>query len=365
MSVKKNVLLVINSDLVNAGVPNVVMVIVRNLSKYFNFDIVVYHNQDGQYDDEFKSYGGKIFRLSLLDYKRHKILYPLRYVQIGNFIKKILKQKKYDIIHCHNGIESGIFLKYAHLFEIPTRIAHAHGTYLRKGNNKILLWYRLQCKKLIQKNLTVAVACSTQAGKSLFDTVDFINILNPVSISSYLDLEKKQHTGCNLLQIGYFCANKNQIFSIKLLKKLLEKKMDVKLSFVGFPQDEVYYAEMLRLIDELSLNENVKFLPSNIDKSQVFSDIDIVLVPSFTEGLPLVALEAQAAHIMTLMSDHVTLDANIGLGFYAKYNDFHEWENAINEMYCEKSNYSQVNIDTDLIETNSWCNRIGAIYYGE
>ena len=221
------------------------------------------------------------------------------------------------------------------------------------------------CKKLIQKNSTVLIACSKQAGESLFDMAAFINILNPVDTSPYLGLEKKSHTGCNLLQIGYFCANKNQIFSIKLLRILLEEKMDAKLTFIGFPQDEEYYAEMLRTIDKLSIQDNVQFLPSDVDKAQVFSNTDIVLVPSFTEGLPLVALESQAAHIVTLMSDHVTTDANLGLGFHVEYNNIHEWANAVKGIYLKKEDYSHVNIDTDLIEIKSWCNRIGEIYYGE
>lgn len=365
MSVNKRVLLVINSDLINAGVPNVVMTIVRQLSDRFAFDVVTYHSKEGQYDAEFESYGGKIFRLSLLSYEKHKLMYFFRYVQISRFLKKILKQEKYDIIHCHNGMEAGIFLKHAQSNGIPIRIAHAHGTYFRKGNNKVLLWYHSQCRRLIRKHATVSLACSAQAGQSLFAPNDFINVLNPIDTTLYLDLKKTPHTGCNLLQIGYFCANKNQLFSIKLLKSLLDENSDIKLTFIGFPHDEVYYAEIQKMIDEFSLREYICFLPPDADKSEIFKTTDIVLVPSFTEGLPLVALEAQSAHIVTLLSDHISLDANLGLAIYAEYDHLSEWKNAVKEAYSKRQIYDAINIDTDLIERCRWCRRIGEYYDGQ
>lgn len=362
MGVKKRVLLVINSDLINAGVPNVVMNIVRNLSKKFSFDIITYHNKEGIYDKEFELFGGKIFRIDLLNYNEHKILFPLRYFQIRKCMNEILNKNTYDIIHCHNGIEAGIFLKYARCHGISNRIVHAHGTYYRRGYNKILLWYNWQCKKMIHNNATTEIACSTQAGKSLFFAENFVSVFNPVDISLYRNVTKKIHSECNLLQIGYFCENKNQLFSIKLLAFLLEEKVNIKLTFIGSPQNEFYYNEMLNLIKILSLQDKVFFLPSNTDKAIVFSETDIVLMPSFTEGLPLVALESQAARIPVVLSDHISEDANIGLATYAKYNDIKEWGNAIRKILNEWRSIKIVNVDTDNIEINRWCERIGAIY---
>ncbi len=362
MKAKKRVLLIVNSDLINAGVPNVVMTIVRNLSDRFFFDVVTYHGTKGQYDDEFKSYGGKIFNLSLLKYEKHKILYPLRYFQIKKAMREILSKNKYDVVHCHNGVEAGIFLKCAKQFKIKTRLAHAHGTYSRKGSNKLLIWYYSCCKKFISKYATTALACASLAGKSLFGEKEFVNVLNPVDISLYKNQEKAIHDGCNLLQIGYFCANKNQIFSINLLKSLLDEKVNAKLTFIGYPQDEIYYSKMLKTIDEFSLKDYVVFLPKDADKSKEFSKTDVVLMPSKTEGLPLVALEAQAAKVASLLSDHIACDANIGLATYAEYNNLADWTKKVIEIYENRD--SKVETDTSKIETNLWCNRIEAIYNG-
>ena len=87
----KKVLLVINSDLVSAGVPYVVMTIVRSLHKKITFDIVTYHKGKGIYDEEFKSYGGEIYPLSLTNYDKHKVLFCCRAVQIESFMRTLLK----------------------------------------------------------------------------------------------------------------------------------------------------------------------------------------------------------------------------------------------------------------------------------
>lgn len=360
---KKNVLLVINSELINGGVPNVIMKIVRRLSDRFSFDIVTYYNGRGLYDEEFESYGGKIFRLSLLDYSKHKLSYPFRYCQIKKRVKRILKEKKYDVIHCHDGRESGIFLKFAEKAGVPVRISHAHGTYARGGNNKILLSYYSKCKKLIIKNSTKLLACSTQAGESLFGKADFTNVLNPVDAYSS-EVKRVEHEGFNLLQIGYYCENKNQLFSMKLLRALIDDGINARLTFIGFPQEADYYEKMLKAVNELSLSENVIFLPSDADKAKVFSETDLVLMPSFTEGLPLVALESQMAHVKCLLSDKISTDANIGLVTYAEYGNVDAWKDAALKIYRNETGVLKINIDTDLIETGGWCNRIEAIYNG-
>ena len=363
MALKKNVLLIINSDLVNAGVPNVVMQTVRELSDRFSFDVLTYHSKDGEYDSEFLSYGGKIYKLSLLEYKNHKLTFPLRYFQIKKKIKRILKEKKYDVIHCHNGVESGIFLKYASAAGVPVRISHAHGTYTRGGSNKLLLWYHSLAKRLIRKNATELLACSTEAGRSLFCDAEFKNVLNPVV--NYYTGERVEHNGCNLLQIGYFCKNKNQLFSIKLLKSLLLVGVDARLSFIGFPNEDGYYEKMLELIDELSLGDRVEFLPHNADKAGAFSLADAVLMPSFTEGLPIVALESQLARVECILSDRISRDADVGLAVFKEYGNEAAWRDAVIEIYKRKNVPPEININTELIERGGWCNRIGAIYNEE
>ena len=355
----KRVLVVLNSDLIRAGVPNVVMTIARGLSDKFVFDAVTYGTAAGDYDSEFEALGGRIYRLSLLDYDSHKLTYPMRFFQIKKALNKILKGTAYDIIHCHNGIEAGIFLSLANKHGILKRIAHAHGNYTRGGSNKILLWYHNFCKKLIHRHATDRLACSSVAGETLYSCDDFLNVLNCVDTSLYVNLPKQHHDTVNLLQIGYFCQNKNQLFSIKLLKELLSRSLPARLSFIGFKQGEEYYNDMLKAISDLELDNYVNFLPPDTDKTKVFPFTDAVLLPSFSEGLPLVALEAQASNTYCIASDRVPKDADLGLVRFAALDDTDAWCSAIKDLDFS-GDKPRVNIDA--IDRNCWIKRIEDIY---
>lgn len=357
---KKRVLMVINSDLIFAGVPNVVMEIIRNSYALYDFDIITYHYEEGKYDDEFRSYGGNIYKLSLINYQKHKIFYFMRSFQIIHFMKKILNSHKYDVIHCHNGIESGIFSYIAKKYGIPIRIVHAHGIYDRKGKNIFLMKYFNVCKSLICKYSSKRIACSSLAGNSLFLDAKFDNILNPINSNYYRNIKKEDHNSINILQIGYFCENKNQKFSLYLLKELMNDYENINLFLLGYKQDELYYEELLDIIKKENLNKNVQFLKSDYNKQSLFKTTDVILIPSNSEGLPLVALESQVAEIPCLLSDHVSKDANIGLAFFAEYNNVSDWKEKIKTLIKDKSIERAVNIDK--VDSVQWCRKIRNYY---
>jgi glycosyltransferase involved in cell wall biosynthesis len=94
-----------------------------------------------------------------------------------------------------------------------------------------------------------------------------------------------------LIQIGAVDKNKNQIFAVKCLKKILPEFPDLKLLIVG---DGPQLNEIAKYIKENKLNQNV-FLTGQIKRSECFyllSKSDILLLTSFTEAFPVVFLEA-------------------------------------------------------------------------
>ena len=183
---KKRVLLVINSALVNAGVPNVVMKIVRSLKNKCVFDIAVGDDKPGYYDEEFLSFGGEIIPFRARTYESGKISFLLRGKDVYDAIDRIVKARQYDIVHCHNGYDCGPALKAAAKHGVPIRIAHSHGTYLNKGKNILARTYKHICMKWGVKYSTVRFACADVAGKTLFMGKSFENVLNPVVIGEYL-----------------------------------------------------------------------------------------------------------------------------------------------------------------------------------
>lgn len=341
---KKRILFVSESELCIAGVPHVIMKVVRQLKGEYVFDIVTFSDKKGFYDSEFESYGGHIYRLPLLECNGIKrVLYPYRNFQIKKYISKLLNSMKYDVVHGCSGWNDGICLGVAKKKNVPIRISHSHGIYSCKYKNifkSIALWLT---KHSIGKSATVCLACSDLAGYSLFGNKKFFNVLNSVDINYYNSVQKKSHSGINLLQIGYFCKLKNQMFSIELLANLRKRGIDAHLALVGYPCELFYFEKMREKIQELKLDEFVQILAPDSDKRLLFSVTDYVLLPSLSEGLPLVALESQASNIVCLMSDNISRDSNIGASEFIEHNNVIAWTNTIingidyNEAYLKNN----------------------------
>ena len=359
---KRKVLFVISSCLENAGVPNVIMHIVRELSDEFCFDILTYGNIRGFYDNEFLSYGGTILRLNnLISYEKSKILYFTRYFALTKSIKMIFNKRKYNIIHCNNGFESGPILKIAKKYNISIRIAHAHGTYSYNNKNPLIKYYKIFCRYLIAKNATNYFACSNQSGDSIFLN-GYKNILNPINISNYSKITQSKHIGINLLQIGYFCANKNQQFSLNLFKELKKHILDVHMYFIGYSYNQLYFDNLISYVNINNLQNYVTFLPHNYSKEQIFKITEFVLIPSISEGLPLVAFEAQASGIVCILSDTITREADLGLSIFCELN-VRKWCDII--LDHKKNNY---HIDKDkllYIDINNYIKLIKNVYNKE
>lgn len=360
MADKQRVLMVVPTELCNAGVPNVSMSIVRQLKDRYIFDFLTFSQKSGIYDNEIKAYGGQIFQCSLLDYATHQVTYPLRAYQIETQLRCILGSQNYIAVHSHVGVESGIIMHEAARFGVKKRITHAHGTYVRHGKNLILRAYLQFCKKEIKRWATVRLACSELSGKSLFLDQQFHNILNPVDIEYYENICHKYHESLNLLQIGYYCENKNQMFSLKLLNALLLQGIKCKLKLIGFAASEEYYKRMMEYIENHRLKQSVCFLPPDSDKRIVFEDADVLLLPSKSEGLPLVLLEAQSGGVVCLASKTVTNDANMGGVIYCSIDHMDEWIDIITSK-----KYRELVIESDRMKKlaiNCYAERVGHEY---
>ncbi len=358
----KRVLMVLETELCIAGVPNVIMELVRALHDRYIFDVVTFSDKKGYYDEEFESYGGKIYPFSVMEYVGFKkLLYPYQFVQIKAQLKKLLKAVKYDIIHCHGGWYDGVCHAAAKKADVEIRISHAHGNYSGSRKNKMLELSREYGKILIERYATVRLACSETAGSTLYGNKEYCNVLNPVNTAYFSSIKKESHSGVGLLQIGYFCALKNQLFSVELLNYLRGQGVDARLCFIGFPYELEYPDRVKDRVKELALDKYVTFLPPDADKSLVLAKTDYSLLPSEREGLPLVALECQSAGVMCLMSDNVPRDADMGAARFLPHNDVEAWAKAV--MENASIDYEKLEKKIAEVSCEAFAKKIEAFYH--
>ncbi len=359
----KNILMVIGSSLVNAGVPGVVMKIVRSLHTVCSFDVIVGSSAPGYYDDEFLSYGGEIYRYDKVTYEDGKFRLLSGGKQTYEFVKSVLQKKPYDVVHTHEGYLSGAVLKTAKEMEVPIRIVHSHGTYYVRGKNLPVCIFKLNLMGKIGRYATKCVACSNISGQTLFRGWDFENILNPIDAKAYLDLDKQAHAEINLIQIGYYCKLKNQLFSIEVLRALLQQGKNAHIHFIGYDNGSGYQKKLEQRIRECGLEQQVHFYAADADKTKILPYMDFLLLPSSSEGMPLTALEAQASHTYCIASTQVPEDCDMGLFTRLDVDAADSASKWADWIIHNRAHADTLDVNKIMrLDTEFWVNRIGVLY---
>lgn len=336
---KRKVLLFLYGPLSNSGVPQVLLSIVKSLNKSVDFTLLVLNG--GVLDEEFKKYGTQIFYMQekrpTAKWRRRIYDYTQRYQSIAKQLNNFLKTNKFDAIHCCGGFDGGLYMKVAFKNKVPIRILHCHGQFPKRAHNHFKELQKNRYRKYIENFTTIKLTCSKKAGETYFlNTDNMITLVNSVDIESYLDIAKTVSNKIRILQIGVYNENKNQLFSLELLKDLIKDGKEAKLTFIGYDLSSNYGKKLQSYTKENDLNGHVKFLPSNSDKKEVFKETDVLLLPSYTEACPLVALEAQAANIPVLASSNVPSDVDFGLCEYISLANKEKWINSISNIKNEK-----------------------------
>lgn len=318
----KKVLMVSCEGLGRGGVQAVMMSVIREMKQDCLFDMLLFTNQVRYYDDEVLSYGGQIFQIPF--YKGSNAIlrrldYFIRGPKIYRNVLRIMRQSgPYDVIHCNNYYESALCVKAASKFGVPVRIAHFHAQMEKQRfpHNVINACYL----KMIRKYATHKLACSPSAGESVYGKdADAAAVYNAYDENRF-DPGKYPRTekSLNLIQIGSYSENKNQLFSLEILAALRSQGKDAKLHFVGFG---TYRPKVEERTAKLGLAEYVCFHEADADTPELLSRSAACLFPSKQEGFGIVLLEAQAMGVRCYVSDTVPKDADAGGCCFLSLND--------------------------------------------
>ena len=267
------------------------------------------------YEDEILASGSKIFKVV----SRHKN--PLlHYWQWFN----ILLQNKgvYDVIVLNtNSLEYVFPLVLGKIFGIPVRVIHSHNSGFE---NKQGLARRLLVgmnKKLLAWSANLRFACSQFAGQWMFKDNPYHVIYNAIDIHKYdADLKVREetrnalglHTELTLLHVGRFSYQKNHSFLLDIFKEVHAIQPDSVLLLVGDTTEESeFLTEVKRKIKEYGLANAVRLLGRRDDVNKIMQAADVLVMPSFFEGLTVVGIEAQASDLPLLLSDTVTKELEL------------------------------------------------------
>ncbi|MCR5492936.1 MAG: glycosyltransferase family 1 protein [Streptococcus sp.] len=290
------------NDMHRAGLETMLMNYYRNIDRTkIQFDFLTHRPYRSDYDDEIESLGGKIYYAPRL--------YPQNYPAYFKWMRKFFKEHpEYKIVHSHIDTMSYLPLLAAKKAGVPIRIAHSHNTSLDKDFKYLLKQY---FRFRINSVCTHRLACGKEAGEFLFGNRDFKVIPNAIDAEKFYfnkDLrdEKRKELGIKsefvIGHVGRLSYQKNHKFLIRIFNELLKKEPESLLLLVGVGDKE---GELRNQIKNLGIEDKVRFLGNRSDVNELYQAMDVFVMPSFFEGIPVVGVEAQFANLPCIFSDKV------------------------------------------------------------
>lgn len=316
-------------------------------SQKYQFDFITHNRADMDLVEKLRAEGHKVYVLSG-DVRKAG---PLKYYRM---VKKILKEtpEKYDIIHTHTSMQSGVALMAAKHAGIKRRICHSHTSAIQNKTSKINRLVLTPIFRFLFKTYaTEYVGCSKMAGDFLFGAktryklvYNGVDTENYSSVAEEQALETRRALGVKddeilIGHVAHFGTLKNQIFDLELAKALSDRP-DIRFALVGqsgkFEQIKARAAKM-------QLGDKVIFTGQRTDVPVLMSGFDCVILPSLPgEGFPVTMMEAQAAGCPCIISEYVTPEVEVGLNLVKQIpvSDPAAWLKALKSL--------ERNADSDL-----------------
>lgn len=248
-------------------------------------------------------------------------------------LSKLMKKNSYDAIHVHGSSSTiSIELLIAKLNGIPQRIGHSHNTTCTyKLANKVL-------NPLLRNICTQAVACSKAAGDWLFGRGCFLILHNAFNYEPFLfniQIRERKRYELGIPEsitaigvIGNMVEQKNQSYAIKIIKAMHVD--NVELYIIG---DGPLKDSLITDCKEYDIVHKVKFLGLRNDVNEILQALDIFLMTSKWEGLPVALLEAQASGVSCIVSDCITHEAGVvDTTVFLPLNSLEMWIESITDI---------------------------------
>ena len=102
--------------------------------------------------------------------------------------------------------------------------------------------------------------------------------------------------------VGNFTQPKNHPFLLEIFAALLKKESNAVLLLVGGGEG---MSQIREKAQKLGIAEHVRFLGVRSDVADLMQAMDVFVLPSLYEGLPVTMVEAQAAGLPCIISDKV------------------------------------------------------------
>lgn len=330
-------------DIGMGGVFSLVKNVIENKDKSLDIDIATIEPFERKENIELLNrLGCNVFYIG---YSKSKIL--KQFYCIKNLIY-LIKKNNYDCVHIHADVANKLFVSSlaSKLAGVQHIIIHSHASGVDGNNRFIKRIFHKMCVPFLKYLATDYLTCSDLAAKWMFPNIKstkVVMIKNGVHLSNFkfnIDIRNKIRKENNLDghfvigHVGRFAYQKNHEYLINVFAELTKEIPNAKLLLIGEGILKQQIEEKVRI---LGLNNKVIFYGTSNNVANLFMAMDVFVLPSHFEGLPIVGVEAQATGLPVIFSDKITKEARL-----------------INEVHF---------LPIDLDHISQWCKTIKSLLY--
>ena len=290
------------------GAEALIMNIYRNIDRCrVQFDFVENTTEEAAFDKEILSLGGRVFNCPHYNGKNH--------FQYTKWWKRFFDEHagEFCAVHGHLGSTAAIYLQIAKKHGLYT-IAHSHNTKGVGFRDRLYRTYSFPTRFIADQFF----ACSRAAGIDRYgrkigaDENRCIVLHNAIDTKRFAYDPQKRDMCRSVLgiadgdlvigHIGRFVPQKNHPFLVDVFAEIQRREPKSKLLLIGAEDRE---QTVRKKVDELGISDNVIFTGPQNDTAPYYQAMDLFLLPSLFEGLPLVMVEAQTSGLPCVISDKV------------------------------------------------------------
>lgn len=198
-----------------------------------------------------------------------------------------------DIVHTHNPLVHHYGLLAARMAGVPVTVNTLHGPGNLQGVGKTEVLFEVSC--LFSD---AVVACCNAVHNHLRKVTSIARrrstvIRNGICMDRFIDTQPAQHSGEVVFgTVGRLVPVKDHRTLLKAFARARQTAKNIRLEILG---NGPLSSELSALAESLGVSESVRFHGSHLDVPAFLRRIDVFVLCSLSEGLPLTVLEAMAA----------------------------------------------------------------------
>lgn len=320
MSKKEKMRVLVVAPLRVGGVTSMMINIQKRINReQLNFDYLVFHDTKEPRENEVYAMGSKKLVASADDVKWQ----PKRFFTRLLRIKKVCKDNNVKVLHYNADTPMAVFnILAAKAGGVKYVTIHSHNAGFEDRSNWLARFLCLGLKPLIPIVCNSFWGCSENAAEFLLpekiiSEKKYRVLPNGIELSRFGFQNEIRDSTRRILGVkdnfvighaGRFSTQKNHKFLLEIFKHIycIDNSAVLILFGVGELLEEIK-AEA----QKLGISDRVIFYGASSEMEKMYMAMDVFVMPSLHEGLPVTGIEAQASGLPCIFADTITKEVDV------------------------------------------------------